>query len=89
MKKTELIAEVAEKLGETKKWTRLIVNATFEQIANSLAEGENVSITDFGSFSIVQRHGRKGTTPRGMKYAIGDHKGVRFTISNKLKKAVW
>ena len=64
MNKTELIAAVAEKTGLTKKDAERVVNATFETVTASLAQGEKVQIAGFGNFEVKTREARVGRNPR-------------------------
>ena len=63
MTKTELIAAVAEKAGLTKKDADRVVAATFETIAQALANGDKVQISGFGTFEIKDREARIGRNP--------------------------
>ncbi|MFW5962324.1 MAG: HU family DNA-binding protein [bacterium] len=72
MNKTELIDAVAKKAGLTKKDTSEVIDATFEVIANYVAEQgkkpaderEKVQIIGFGSFEAKERSARKGRNPQ-------------------------
>ncbi|MBE6982808.1 MAG: HU family DNA-binding protein [Ruminococcaceae bacterium] len=64
MTKTELIAAVAEKAGLTKKDADRVVAATFETIAQALANGDKVQISGFGIFDTKKREARTGLNPR-------------------------
>ena len=64
MTKTELIAAVAEKTGLTKKDADRVVAATFETIAQALANGDKVQISGFGIFDTKKREARTGLNPR-------------------------
>ena len=64
MKKTELIAAVAEKTGLTKKDAERAVNATVEAITESLVKGDKVSVSGFGIFEVKNREARTGRNPR-------------------------
>ena len=48
MNKTELIAQVAEKTGLSKKDSELAVNASLETITETLIQGEKVQLVGFG-----------------------------------------
>ena len=64
MTKTELIAAVAEKAGLTKKDADRVVAATFETIAQAMANGDKVQISGFGIFDTKKREARTGLNPR-------------------------
>lgn len=50
MTKAEVIAEIAEKTGIDKADVQHTVEAFFNVIKNSMAEGDNIYIRGFGSF---------------------------------------
>ena len=64
MNKTELVAEVAAKVGISKKDAEAAVSATFETIGAALAAGDKVQLVGFGSFETKQRNARMGRNPR-------------------------
>ena len=64
MNKTELIALTAEQTGMTKKDTERCVNAAIDAITASLAKGEKVQLSGFGTFEIKERESRLGRNPR-------------------------
>ena len=53
MNKAELIEEVANNVGITKKETGNIIDATVETITNTLSKGEKVTLVGFGTFQIM------------------------------------
>ena len=89
MKKTELIAAVAEKTGLTKKDAERVINATFETITASLAEGDKVALAGFGNFEIKTREARVGRNPRTKEtIEIPASKLPAFKAAKALKDAV-
>ncbi len=64
MTKAELIAAVAEKAGLTKKDADRVVAATFETIAQAMANGDKVQVSGFGIFDTKKREARTGLNPR-------------------------
>ena len=55
MKKSDLIAAVAEKAGMTKKDADIAVGAVLDAITEALAGGDKVSLVGFGTFSVKER----------------------------------
>lgn len=89
MNKTELISKVAGKTGETKKDSKIVVDAVFETIQEELASHNDVSILGFGSFKVKERAARKGRNPAdGTEIDIPARKAVTFTVGKELKNAV-
>lgn len=64
MNKTELIAQVAEKTGLSKKDTESIVNAAVDTIAATMAQGDKVQLSGFGIFEVKDRQARVGRNPK-------------------------
>lgn len=74
MTKIEIIQNVYEKLGFSKKDSADIVESVFDIIKDCLAQGERVKISGFGNFmvkekehaaAVIRRPGRKSQLPRG------------------------
>ena len=64
MKKTELIAAVAEQSGLSKKDAEKALTAALDAIIKAVAEGDKVQLTGFGTFEQRQRNARTGVDPR-------------------------
>lgn len=64
MKKTELIAAIAEQSGLSKKDAEKALAATIDTIINAVAEGDKIQLTGFGTFEQRQRNARTGCDPR-------------------------
>ena len=89
MNKTELIASVAEKSGLTKKDAERVINATFETISASLAEGNKVQLSGFGIFEVKAREARVGRNPRTKEeIQIPASRQPAFKASKALKDIV-
>ena len=64
MNKSELIAAMADKTGETKKNAEASLNALIDVITEALVEGDKVQLVGFGSFEVRKRAARKGRNPQ-------------------------
>ena len=64
MNKSELIAAIATKTGETKKSAEASVNAIVDVITEALVKGDKVQLVGFGSFEVRKRAARKGRNPQ-------------------------
>ena len=64
MNKSELIAQVAEKTGLSKKDTESIINAAVDTIATTMAQGDKVQLSGFGIFEVKDRQARVGRNPK-------------------------
>ncbi len=89
MNKAELIAQVADKAGLTKKDTGVVVESILETITEALASGDTVSFIGFGTFSTSKRAAREGINPStGKKIQIAESTVAKFKVGAKLKEAV-
>ena len=64
MNKTELIAAIAAKTGETKKDAEATLNAFVNVVSETLAKGDKVQLVGCGSFEVRKRAARKGRNPQ-------------------------
>lgn len=89
MNKTELIAEVAEKAGLTKKDADAAVKAVVDAITEALVKGDKVQLVGFGTFEVRERAARFGRDPRtGESMEIAASKAPAFKAGQGLKDAV-
>lgn len=88
-KKADLINNVAEKTGLTKKDATVAVEALFETVSETLAEGDRVQVIGFGTFEVRNRASRKGRNPQtGEEIEIPATKVPAFKAGKALKDAV-
>ena len=81
MNKRELIEKVAEKNGTSKVEAAKAVNAVIGTMAESLKNGEKISLLELGSFSIRERKARNGYNPNSKQnMTIPAKKVVNFSI---------
>ena len=89
MTKIDIIQDVYEKLGFSKKDAANIVESVFEIMKDSLARGEKTKISGFGNFSIKEKKSRRGRNPQtGSEIEISARKVLTFKSSQVLRKAL-
>lgn len=89
MNKTELIAAVAEAAGVSKKAAGAVIEATFDNIAKTIAAGDKVQLIGFGTFEVRERAAREGKNPRtGETVKIAACKVPAFKAGKALKDTV-
>ena len=64
MTKIDIIQDVYEKLGFSKKDSARIVESVFDIIKDNLTTGEKIKISGFGNFVVKEKKARRGETPR-------------------------
>ena len=89
MTKTELINEVANKTGLTKKDAEKAVSAVIESITDAMSMGEKVQLVGFGTFEVRDRAAREGKNPAtGETISIPATKVPAFKAGKALKDAI-
>lgn len=85
MTKKEFLKIISEKVGSTLKDAELFYDAIFEAIKENMLK-DKVSISDFGTFSVVSTKARTGRNPQtGEKIEIPASRKVKFSPSVSLK----
>jgi len=87
MNKTELIDQVANRTGVSKKDVGAVLDGLFIEVSHVVAEGKDkVTIPGFVSFEQVERKARKGFNPQTQEpLDIPASTTVKITAGNKLK----
>ena len=89
MNKPELVAEIAEKTGETKTAVDKILSAMQESIISNVAEGTEVKISGFAAFGRSTRSARTIKNPRtGEDIEVSETKIAKIRPLKKFKDAV-
>lgn len=88
MNKTELIDEVAEGSGVSKKDAGAVIDEMFDIVMKSVARGKKITIPGVITFEQVDRKARKGFNPQTKEpIDIPASKAVKITAGSRLKKA--
>ena len=83
MNKSDLISEVAKKIGLSKKNAIIIVDTILNDIKSGVKK-ESVRLVGFGTFSLVKRKARKGRNPRtGETITIKARRSIKFKPSKE------
>ena len=89
MNKTELIDAVAEGADISKAAATRAVDTVLDSISKTLANGDQVTLVGFGTFSVKARAARTGRNPRtGEAINIPAAKVPGFKAGKALKDAV-
>ena len=89
MTKAELSESVYQRLGLSRRESSEMVDSVFEVIKETLAEGENLKVSGFGSFVVRAKDSRIGRNPQtGDAITITQRKVVTFKASPVLKDAM-
>lgn len=89
MNKTDLINNIAEKNGLTKRDVETVLNGFLAEVTEALAGGDKVQLIGFGTFETRKRSGRVGRNPQtGEDINIPESTVPAFKAGNKLKEAI-
>lgn len=88
MNKSELISYIAEKNNCTKTEAEKVIEMFTAAVTSVLAEGKEVSLIGFGSFSVSHVAAKTGRNPKtGNPLEIAAYNQVKFKAGQKLKDA--
>jgi len=89
LNKSDLVNNVAERSGLTKKAASEAVEAVLDSISDALANGSKVTLVGFGTFEVRERAARKGINPAtGQPIDIPASKVPAFKAGKSLREAV-
>ncbi|MDD5243895.1 MAG: integration host factor subunit alpha [Syntrophorhabdaceae bacterium] len=89
MTKIDIVTNLYEKLGFSKRECANIVDTFFEIIKDTLENGDNVKISGFGNFFVRKKKARRGRNPQtGEEIKITERQVLSFRLSQVLKDEI-
>lgn len=89
MTKAELVSKIAKDAKISKASAEKALNSFTTNVTSALKKGGKMTLTGFGTFSVVQRKARKGRNPQtGKDIKIPATKVAKFKAGKKLKESV-
>jgi DNA-binding protein HU-beta len=87
--KAELVSKIAKDAKISKASAEKALNSLTNNVTNTLKKGGKITLTGFGTFSVVERKARKGRNPQtGKDINIPATKVAKFKAGKNLKGAV-
>lgn len=87
--RADLAEAVYEQIGLSRKESGDLVEHVLHEMCDSLANGNNVKISSFGSFTVKHKNARVGRNPKnGVEVMIKPRKVVSFKPSHVLKNKI-
>jgi integration host factor subunit alpha len=87
--KVDIIENIYEKVGFSKKEVSKIVESVFDIIKESLQQEEKIKISGFGNFVIRKKRARRGRNPQtGSDIEISPRRILTFKPSQVLKSSL-
>jgi integration host factor subunit alpha len=89
MTKIDIIQNVCDKLGFSKKDSAKIVESGFDVMKDHLEKGEKIKISGFGNFVVKEKKSRRGRNPQsGQEIEITARRVLTFKSSQVLRRAL-
>ena len=89
MTKAEIVEQIYEKVGFSKRESAEIVDMVFDVMKETLEKGEKIKVSGFGNFVVRSKRERIGRNPHTKEAInISARKVVTFKASQILKNAV-
>ena len=89
IKKVDIVEHLHTTLGLNKTESKELVESFFAGIAETLVKGEDVKLSGFGNFELLNKKERPGRNPKtGEQVTISARKVVTFRAGQKLRKNI-
>ena len=87
IKKSDLVDHLHKVLGFNKRESKELVEIFLEEIVSSLVKNEDVKLSGFGNFQLIDKKERIGRNPKtGEPALITARKVITFRAGQKLRK---
>lgn len=87
--KAKLVENLCDRLGLSKRKSKELVEHVFEEVSETLENGEPVKLSGFGKFVLRDKGSRPGRNPKtGEQVMIEPRRVVTFRAGEKLKRRV-
>ena len=87
--KADLAEKLYDEIGLNKRESKEFVESFFNELNNTLGNGEEIKLTCFGNFSLRAKSERIGRNPKtGEEKMISARRVVTFKVGQKLKSRV-
>ena len=87
--KADIVDYLNNELGLNKSECKIIIEDFFDEIKNSLINNEEVKLSGFGNFELINKKERPGRNPKtGEDVTITARRVVTFRAGNKLRKKI-
>ena len=85
--KADIVDYLNSQLGLNKSESKKVIEDFFDEIKTSLANNEEVKLSGFGNFELIDKKSRPGRNPKtGEEVTISARRVVTFRAGNKLRK---
>ncbi len=89
MTKADIVEALYQKVGFSKKEAADLVELVFDQLKNTLGQGQKIKISGFGNFVVREKRARVGRNPQtGESIEISARRVLTFRPSQVLRAEV-
>ena len=89
MFKPQLVENIAKRMGTTKVVSETFLEAFIDEVAETIKNGEDVTLIGFGNFKITKSKPRVARNPRtGQQVIVPEGKKIKFVAGVKIKEAI-
>lgn len=86
MTKSDIVEQVYQKIGFSKKEATNLVELVFDSLKEELRQGDKIKISGFGNFLVKEKEPRTGRNPQtGEQLTISGRRVLTFKPSQVLK----
>ena len=87
--KADIIDHLHNEIGLNKSECKILIEDFFEEIKTALINNEEVKLSGFGNFELIDKKARPGRNPKtGEEVTISARRVVTFRSGNKLRKKI-
>ena len=87
--KADIIDHLHNEIGLNKSECKILIEDFFEEIKTALINNEEVKLSGFGNFELIDKKARPGRNPKtGEDVTITARRVVTFRAGNKLRKKI-
>lgn len=87
--KNDIVEHLHKDLGLNKSECKILVEDFFNEIKETLINNEEVKLSGFGNFELLNKKARPGRNPKtGEDVMISARRVVTFRAGNKLRKKI-
>ena len=88
--KADIIDHLHNEIGLNKSECKILIEDFFEEIKTALINNEEVKLSGFGNFELIDKKARPGRNPKtGEDVTISERRVVTFRAGNKLRKKIF
>ena len=87
--KADMVESLHNELGLNKSECKRLIEDFFDEIKEAIINGEEVKLSGFGNFELLNKNERPGRNPKtGEEVTISARRVVTFRAGNKLRKKI-